>query len=85
MKTKCCIACLSLLFFFSCKEEPVEWQLKEQVLSYYRDSVPNEDKYRAALFLLENMKPITAIIALHTNLQLRMVRLIEAQEWEILL
>ena len=50
------LKCLSLLLLFSCnKEEVVRWQLKEQVLSYYRDSVPNEDKYNAALFLLENM------------------------------
>ena len=45
---------LSLLSLFACsKEESVKWQLREQVLSYYRDSVPNRDKYRAALFLLE--------------------------------
>ena len=50
------LKCLSLLLLFSCnKEEVVRWQLKEQVLSYYKDSVPNEDKYNAALFLLENM------------------------------
>ena len=47
---------LNLLLLFSCnKKETTTWELREQVLSYYRDSVPNENKYRAALFLLENM------------------------------
>ena len=50
------LICISLLLFFSCKkEDAVKWQLKEDVLSYYKDSVPNKDKYNAALFLLENM------------------------------
>ena len=50
------LAGFNLLFLLSCAKEKTEnWQLKEQVLSYYRDSVPNRDKYRAALFLLENM------------------------------
>lgn len=56
MKKKYCIASLGLLLLFSCnQEETIRWNLKERVLSYYRDSVPNEEKYRAALFLLENM------------------------------
>ena len=56
MKLKYYLTCLVLLLFISCnKEEAIKWNLKEAVLSFYKDSVPNEDKYRAALFLLDNM------------------------------
>ena len=45
------------LLLSSCvhREDAVKWQLKDRVLSYYKDSFPNNDKYNAALFLLENM------------------------------
>lgn len=53
---KCLFTSLGFLLLFSCNEEEgIKWQLQEQVLSYYKDSVPDKDKYRAALFLLENM------------------------------